>query len=93
MVTGESKAGLAERGWPVERVSVRFAEAPLLPEEANEAAFAASRGWRLAPAARAAQPTAQAGQIDGESIRARHRAGPAHPVPEAQSQYAAQSLE
>jgi uncharacterized cofD-like protein len=36
MVTGESKAGLAERGWPVERVSVRFAEAPLLPEEAAE---------------------------------------------------------
>ncbi len=36
MVTGESKAGLAERGWPVERVSVRFAEAPVMPEEAAE---------------------------------------------------------
>ncbi len=34
MVTGESKAGLAERGWPVERVSVRFSEEPHLPEEA-----------------------------------------------------------
>lgn len=35
-VTGESKAGLAERGWPVERVSVRFVEEPLLPDEAAE---------------------------------------------------------
>ncbi len=36
MVTGESKAGLAERGWPVERVSVRFVEEPLLPDEAAD---------------------------------------------------------
>lgn len=36
MVTGESKAGQAERGWPVERVSVRFSEEPHLPEQAAE---------------------------------------------------------
>lgn len=36
-VTGESKAGAAERGWPVERVSVRFCEEPHLPEQAAEA--------------------------------------------------------
>ncbi|WP_417911925.1 gluconeogenesis factor YvcK family protein [Candidatus Electronema sp. TJ] len=34
MVTGEAKAGTAERGWPVERVSARFTEAPVLPDEA-----------------------------------------------------------
>jgi len=36
LVTGEAKAGAAERGWPVERVSVRFSEEPQLPEEAAE---------------------------------------------------------
>lgn len=36
-VMGEAKAGLAERGWPVERVNVRFCEEPRLPEQAAEA--------------------------------------------------------
>ncbi len=35
-VTGEAKAGAAERGWPVEQVSVRFSEEPRLPEQAAE---------------------------------------------------------
>lgn len=34
LVTGEAKAGEAERGWPVERVQARFAEEPLLADEA-----------------------------------------------------------
>jgi uncharacterized cofD-like protein len=33
-VTGEAKADSAERGWPVKRVRVRFADEPVLPEEA-----------------------------------------------------------
>jgi hypothetical protein len=33
-VTGEAKAGAAERGWPVEQVSVCFCEEPQLPEQA-----------------------------------------------------------
>lgn len=36
LVTGEAKAGSAERGWPVERVRVRFADEPLLPDEAAD---------------------------------------------------------
>ncbi len=33
LVTGESKAGSVQRGYPVERVMVRFADEPHLPEE------------------------------------------------------------
>jgi uncharacterized cofD-like protein len=36
LVTGEAKAGAAERGCPVEQVTVRFSEEPQLPDEAAE---------------------------------------------------------